>query len=299
MKATATPVTTAASLDRGPLSLAAELVKARLTLLVLITTAVGFYLGSTAGPQWGLFLSTLVGTGTVAAAAAMLNQWMERDFDARMSRTQDRPLPAGRIRAETVLVIGTLGAVAGLLFLLLAVGWTTALLGFVTLSIYLFVYTPLKRVTPWNTLVGAVPGALPPLMGWSAARGGDPAGWTLFAVLAFWQIPHFFAIAWMYREDYTRAGFAMLPRFDPAGRRTAIHAVAYTAALVAASTLPVVFGLTGFIYLAGALALGAYFLWRAVQFARTVTTSHARQLFYASIIYLPLLLALMVLDKVR
>jgi protoheme IX farnesyltransferase len=299
MKATATPVTTAASIDRGPLNLAAELVKARLNLLVLITTAVGFYLGSESGPQWGLFLSTLVGTGTVAAAAAMLNQWMERDMDARMARTQDRPLPAGRVRAETVLVTGTLGAVAGLLFLLLLVGWATALLGLVTLSIYLFVYTPLKRLTPWNTLVGAIPGALPPLMGWTAARGGDPVGWTLFAVLAFWQIPHFFAIAWMYREDYARAGFAMLPRFDPAGRRTATHAVAYTTALLVASAMPVVFGITGPIYLAGALTIGAYFLWRALQFAKTVTASHARQLFYASIVYLPLLLALMVLDKAR
>ena len=187
-----------------------------------------------------------------------------------------------------------------LVYLALAVNLLTSVLGAVTLVSYLFIYTPLKRVTWLNTAVGAVPGAFPPLMGWTAARGElSGEGWALFAILFFWQLPHFFAIAWIYRDEYAKAGFKMLPGIDPEGRRTAQQAVSNTLALLAVSLFPFVFKMAGPAYLAGAIVLGAGFLWCAIQFSRHLTLTRARQLFFASIIYLPLLLALMVWDKVK
>jgi len=225
---------------------------------------------------------------------------LEREYDAKMRRTQNRPLPSGRLQPTTVTLFGGICAVAGLVYLALAVNLLTCVIGAVTLISYLFIYTPLKRVTWMNTLVGAVPGALPPLMGWTAARGElSGEGWALFAILAFWQIPHFMAIAWMYRDEYARAGFKMLPAVDPDGHRTGQQAVSHTLALLVVALCPFAFKLAGPVYLAGALVLGVGYLGCAIQFSRQLTLARARQLFLASILYLPLLLAVMVLDKVK
>jgi len=250
--------------------------------------------------NFALLFNTLAATALVASGAAALNQLLEREYDAKMRRTQDRPLPSGRLQPTTVMLFGGVCSVAGLVYLALAVNLLTSLLGAVTLISYLFIYTPLKRVTWLNTAIGAIPGAFPPLMGWTAARGElNGEGWALFAILAFWQIPHFFAIAWMYRDDYAKAGFVMLPNVDAGGRRTAQQTVSHTLALLIASLAPFVFKIAGPAYLASALVLGAGFLWCAIQFSRQLTLARARQLFLFSIIYLPLLLAVMVWDKVK
>jgi protoheme IX farnesyltransferase len=298
MKATVSSVSAAPAVERGAVGVFLELIKARLTLLVLITTAVGFYVGSEGVPHWLLFLNTLLGTGAVAAAAAMLNQWMERDADALMARTQDRPLPAGRVRPETVLLFGVAGASGGLGYLWWMVNGMTALLGAATLLTYVMVYTPLKRVTHWNTWVGAIPGALPPVMGWTAVRGevGIEA-WSLFGLLAVWQIPHFLAIAWMYRGDYERGGFKMLPGVDEGGVRTAFQSVACCVGLLAVSVAPYWLGMVNMFYAAGALVAGLLFLWRAVEFRAAKDPLSARRLFLVSILYLPLVLGLMVITK--
>ena len=277
-----------------------DLIKARLTTLVLLTTSVGFYIGEIGSTNFILFFNTLAATGLVAAGASALNQLLEREYDAKMRRTQDRPLPSGRLQPTTVAIFGGVSSVAGLIYLALAVNLLTSVLGAVTLVSYLFIYTPLKRVTWLNTAIGAIPGALPPLMGWTAARnelGGQ--GWALFAILAFWQMPHFFAIAWLYRDEYAKAGFVMLPNVDSEGRRTGQQTVSHTFALLIASLCPFVFKMAGSVYLFGAIILGAGFLFCAFQFSRHLTLARARQLFLASIIYLPLLLALMVWDKVK
>jgi len=277
-----------------------DLVKARLTLLVLLTTAVGFYLGWRGVMNFLLYFYTLAATALVAGGAAALNQLLECEYDARMRRTRDRPLPSGRLQPATVAICGGVSSVAGLIYLALAVNLLTSVLGAVTLVSYLFIYTPLKRVTWLNTAIGAIPGALPPLMGWTAARGvlgGE--GWALFAILAFWQIPHFFAIAWIYRDEYAKAGFVMLPNLDAGGRRTAQQTVSHSLALLLASLAPFALKMAGPVYLAAALILGVGFLICTIHFSRQMTPERARQVFLASIIYLPLLLAAMVWDKVK
>jgi protoheme IX farnesyltransferase len=275
-----------------------ELFKARLTTLVLLTTAVGFYVGSRPPMAWVLMLNTLFGTALLAGGASALNQLLEREHDAKMRRTQDRPLPSGRLTADAVLIIGGSCGMLGLIYLALTVNMVTAALGAVTIGSYLFVYTPLKRITTLNTVIGAIPGALPPLMGWTAARGEiSGEGWCLFAILCFWQLPHFLAIAWMYREEYARAGFVMLPVVDPTGERTGRQALSHTLGLLPVSLCPFLFKMAGPVYLGGAFLLGLGFLWCAFQFSRQLTLSRARLLFFASIIYLPSLLGLMVLDK--
>jgi protoheme IX farnesyltransferase len=286
--------------DKSRVAIFADLVKARLTTLVLLTTFVGFYLGERGTVNLALMLHTLLGTALVASGAAALNEWLERDYDAKMRRTADRPLPSGRLQPATAALFGGVASVAGLIYLAMLVNLITSVIGAVTLVSYLFIYTPLKRVTWANTLVGAIPGALPPLMGWTAARGElSGEGWALFAILAFWQIPHFMAIAWLYREEYAKAGFKMLPAIDPDGRRTGEQAVSHTIALLIVSLCPFLLKLDGLIYLTVALALGAGYCACAIRFARQLTPARARQLFLASIIYLPLLLAAMVLDKVK
>ncbi len=280
------------------LSVYAELFKARLTLLVLLTTLVGFYMGLRGPMNYLLMLHTLLGTALVAAGASALNQLFERDLDARMTRTQTRPLPAGHLEPSSVLWIGCLCAMLGLGYLALLVNWLTSILGAISLGTYLFIYTPLKRVSWLNTAAGAVPGALPPLMGWTAAHGQlTGPGWVLFAILAFWQIPHFLAIAWVYREEYARAGFKMLPAVDPTGRRCGRQAVSHTVVLLGISICPFVLKMAGTAYLFGAVSLGLGFLWFALRFYQHLNVSHARRLFFASILYLPLLLGLLVLDK--
>jgi protoheme IX farnesyltransferase len=229
-----------------------------------------------------------------------LNQWIEREHDAKMRRTATRPLPSGRMQPATVAIVGGICSIAGLIYLAVLVNPLTSVLGAVTSISYLFIYTPLKRVTWLNTLVGAIPGALPPLMGWTAARNElSGEGWALFAILAFWQIPHFMAIAWLYKEEYAKAGFVMLPNIDPDGSRTAQQSVSNTLALLLASLCPFAFGLNGKIYLVVALVLGAGYFWCAVRFARQLTMRRARQLFLASIIYLPLLIAALVGNKLK
>jgi len=300
MKASAETLPQAASVERSWAGLYADLFKARLTFLVLLTTLVGFYIGFRGSVDYLLMLHTLLGTALVASGASALNQLIEKEHDAKMRRTQDRPLPSGRMQPQTVLIVGVACSVLGLVYLGLAVNLTTCILGAVTLVSYLFIYTPLKRVTWLNTAIGAVPGALPPLMGWTAARGHLSAeGWALFAILAFWQLPHFLAIAWIYKDDYAKAGFKMLPVIDPQGTRTGRQAVSHTLGLLPISLCPFIFKLAGPIYLAGALVLGITFLWYAIQFSRELTVPRARKLFYASILYLPLLLAVMVLDKLK
>ena len=300
MKASSTPIVESSSGDKALFAVICDLVKARLTFLVLLTTLVGFYLGSRGAVDFWLMFHALAGTALLACGAAALNQLWEREHDALMRRTADRPLPSGRLRPDTVLILGGAASMAGLVYLALAVNLLTSVLGAATLGSYVFVYTPLKRVTWLNTAVGAVPGALPPLMGWTAARGElTGEGWALFAILFFWQIPHFLAIAWMYREEYEKAGFVMLPSVDPDGSRTGRQAVSHTLGLLTVSLLPFLFRITGMFYLAGALVLGTAFVFYAVQFSRDLTRPRARQLFFLSIVYLPLLLGLMVFDKLK
>ena len=299
VKTLAEPLSEAtATADKARSGVLSELFKARLTSLVLLTTLVGFYLGQRGGMNWLLLINTLLGTGLLACGAAALNQYLERDFDALMDRTADRPLPAGLIQPQTVVVLGGVLSVAGLLWLAFGANLLTAVLGAVTLISYLFIYTPLKRKTTLNTAIGAIPGALPPLMGWTAARGDlSIEGWALFAILFFWQLPHFLAIAWMYREDYAKGGFVMLPLVDRDGTRTGRSAVSHTLGLLPVSLSPFVFQMSGALYLAGALLLGLVFLWFAGRFAKQMDRLSARRLFFASILYLPLLLGLMVFDK--
>jgi protoheme IX farnesyltransferase len=277
-----------------------ELFKLRLTTLVLLTTLAGFYLGAIGPVSYGLMLNAIFGTALLAAGASALNQLVEREHDAKMRRTHDRPLPSGRMTPEAVAIIGGLCAAGGLVWLALAVNLLTAFLGAITLSSYVFVYTPLKRVTTLNTAIGAIPGALPPLMGWTAARGEvSAAGWSLFAIICFWQLPHFLAIAWMYKDDYAGAGYVMLPAVDPSGERTGRQAFSHTLGLLPVSLAPFLFKMAGPVYLCGALLMGLAFAWCAFQFARQRTVPRARTLFHASILYLPLLFGLMVYDKVK
>jgi protoheme IX farnesyltransferase len=300
MKEVSAEILNIAAAEKGWSAVIADLVKVRLTTLVLLTTLVGFYLGARGAMNFILMFHALAATALVASGASALNQLLEREYDAKMRRTQSRPLPSGRLQPTTVMIFGGVCSVAGLVYLALAVNLLTSFIGAVTLVSYLFIYTPLKRLTWLNTVVGAVPGAFPPLMGWTAARGElSGEGWALFAILFFWQLPHFFAIAWIYRDEYDRAGFQMLPAVDPDGRRTAQQAVSNTLALLTVSLFPYVFKMAGTTYLAGAMLLGMGFLWCAIQFSRQLTLARARQLFFASIIYLPLLLALMVWDKIK
>jgi protoheme IX farnesyltransferase len=300
MKEVSAEILTARTTEKGWTAVFADLTKARLTALVLLTTLVGFYLGWRGPMDYLLMFNALAATALVASGASALNQLLEREYDAKMRRTQNRPLPSGRLQPTTVMLFGGITSVAGLVYLALAVNLLTSVLGAVTLISYVFIYTPLKRVTWINTLVGAIPGALPPLMGWTAARNElSGEGWALFAILAFWQLPHFFAIAWMYRDEYARAGFVMLPNVDTNGSRTAQQSVSNTLALLLASLFPFVWHISGQFYLVSAIVLGAGFLFCAIRFARQMTHARARQLFLASIIYLPLLLAALVLDKVK
>ena len=275
-----------------------QLVKARLTLLALITTAAGFYVGEQGRIDFMGLMHVLVGSALAAAGASALNQWWERDLDAVMSRTRSRPVPSGRIRPLSALVLGVLLSVAGVVYLALATNLLAAFLAAVTVVIYIFAYTPLKRLTTANTLVGAIPGALPPLIGWVAARGRlDLAAWSLFLVLFIWQMPHFFAIAWLYREDYERAGFRMLSHEDESGLRSASQAVFFCILLLVVAGIPTFIGLTSWNYLFVELVLGGCFVVVAMRFHSSGNIRNARLLFFSSIIYLPLLLLALVFTK--
>jgi protoheme IX farnesyltransferase len=271
-----------------------ELSKSRIVMMVLITTAAG-YLFAAQHVDWVLLLNTLLGTALVAAGTNALNQYVERDHDAKMRRTRLRPLPDGRIAPRAALVFSVAVSILGTLYLGLAVNWLTAALGAFTLISYIFIYTPLKRVSTICTLIGAIPGAIPPLMGWTAATGIlGTGGWIIFAILFFWQLPHFMAISWMYRDDYARGGFAMLAVRDDDGVATAAHAVFYSFALFIVSALPSFFGLATYVYLIGAIVAGSALTWASFAFLASRTPARARRLFMASNIYLIVMMALLV-----
>ena len=273
------------------------LTKPRLNGLVVASSAAGYHLGAPAGSDLLPMAQAVLGTALVAGGAAVLNQLYERDTDALMFRTRLRPLPDRRVTLEEAGIFGLAIAGSGVALLAFAANVLSALVAAATLIIYLAVYTPLKRRSAIATLVGAVPGALPPLIGWTAGHGSiAPGGATLFAIVFLWQIPHFMAIAWLYREDYGRAGFPMLPVVEPDGYRTGRQAVAYSAALVPVSLLPTLLGVAGAVYFWTAFALGAALLWLALRFASNRSDGAARALFYGSITYLPLLWAVMVID---
>jgi len=275
-----------------------ELAKPRLTALVVATTAVGYWLAYPAARSFELapWFWTMLGTALVAASASALNQWSERDHDRSMARTAGRPLPAGRIGTAGVALYSLATGFGGLSLLCVEGNHLAAGIALATLVLYVLVYTPLKRRHSLNTIAGAVPGALPPLIGWSAASGSlAPGAWTLFLVLFLWQVPHFLAIATLHRDDYARAGFRMLPVTDP-GARSGRLALFYAVLLVPAGMLPVLFGLGGPLYAAAAILLGLWFAARAARFERSPTEERARSLFRASLVYLPALLLLLCLD---
>ena len=275
-----------------------ELTKPRLNFLVVATSAAGYYLGATGPMDLGAMATAVAGTTLVAAGAAALNQLYERDTDALMRRTRMRPLPAGRVAPNDARIFGMALSAAGLALLAARANWLSAGLALATLLTYLAIYTPMKRRTPLSTIVGAVPGALPALIGWAASHGSiDRSGAALFAIVFCWQLPHFMAIAWLYREDYARAGFPMLPVIDPEGRRAGKQAVYWGALLVLASLEPSFSGLAGHVYLTVAAVLGAAMFALSLRFAADRNEATARALFYGSITYLPLLWIAMIVNK--
>jgi heme o synthase len=274
------------------------LAKPRLNVLVVASTIAGYAMAGGDTTNVGRLLWTIIGTALVAGGASALNQIIERDADSLMRRTRMRPLPDGRLSAGEALAFALLLSAAGLLMLAGAVNLLAAGVAFATLASYALVYTPLKRRTSFATVIGAIPGALPPVIGWAAAGNALSQGaWVLFGIVFLWQLPHFLAIAWMYREDYARAGFPMLPVTEPDGRSTARQAVIYTAALLPLALAPTLVGMAGTVYFAGALLLTMAFLGVSVRFAMTRAVHDARRLFFASITYLPVLWILMIADR--
>jgi len=275
------------------------LAKPRLNLLVVASTLVGYAMAP--GEPLGLLrvAGLLLGTGLVAGGASAFNQVFERDLDAMMKRTRTRPLPDQRLQPMEGVLFGSAITIAGLLLIVTASNMIAGAVALATLLSYVVVYTPLKRRTSLGTVIGAIPGALPPIIGWAAVEGSLPVqAWTLFGIMFLWQLPHFLAIAWMYRDDYARAGYPMLPVLEPDGRSTGRQSVVYAAALVPLSLAPTLMRMTGVIYFAGALLLGLAFLYLAFRFARTRAVSDARRLFFGSILYLPLLWILMIANKI-
>ena len=275
-----------------------ELTKPRITFLLVLTAAAGFALASGASIDYSGLLRAMLGIALLSSGIATINQYMERDLDALMRRTANRPLPSGKLLPWEALAFGVGLTVLAEVYLALLVNPLTALLGLTVIAGYLFGYTPLKTRTSLSTMVGAFPGAVPPLIGWAAARGSvGIEAWVLFAILFLWQFPHFLAIAWMYREDYSRAGILMLPVVEPDGRVTAQQIVVYTVLLLPVSLLPTALGISGKVYLGGAIVLGLLFLYSSVRAAFSKSRQEARRLLLASVIYLPLLFILMVLDR--
>jgi protoheme IX farnesyltransferase len=274
------------------------LTKPRIAVLVLFTVAAGAIFAAGRGTNPIVVLNAVIGSALVAGGASALNQLIEKDSDARMRRTANRPLPAGRLQPLEVFLFGSLLGATGLLYLAITLEKpAAALVAAVTFASYVGIYTPLKARTPLNTLVGAVPGALPPVIGWAAVRGTvDREAVALFLILFLWQVPHFLAIAWIYREEYARAGLRMLPSVDPDGRDTSRHMITWCLTLIPASLGPVMLHAAGSVYLAGAVALGIGFLATAVAFQRSRSPGRARRVLRASLVYLPGLFALLLLD---
>jgi protoheme IX farnesyltransferase len=278
------------------------LTKPRITWLILMSTGVGYFFGlrgiSFGQINWWTVLHTIVGTGLIASGTAALNQWYERDADAKMRRTADRPIPSGRLIPGRALAFGAALAVAGFAELSIFVNLLSGVLGALTLISYLFLYTPLKQRSWLSTTVGAFPGAMPPMIGFAAASGTlTSEAWVLFAILFFWQFPHFYAIAWMYRDDYARAGIRMLPVVEPDGNSTARQMLVYLGVLIPVSMAPALVGMSGKFYVLGALALGMWFLYSGARVALERTSLRARGVLLVSVFYLPLLYGLMLLDR--
>ena len=279
-----------------------SLTKPRITWLILMSTGVGYFFGLRGVSLWQInlwaLMHTIVGTGLIASGTAALNQWYERDADAKMRRTSDRPLPAGRLDARRALAFGIALSIAGFAELAWFVNLLSGVLGVATLASYLFLYTPLKQRSWLSTTVGAFPGAMPPMIGFAAASGTLTAqAWVLFAILFLWQFPHFYAIAWMYRDDYARAGIRMLPVVEPDGHSTARQIILFASLLIPVSLVPGLLGMSGKVYLLGALALGIWFLYSGVRVATERSILRARGVLLVSVFYLPLLYGLMLLDR--
>ncbi|HUB33591.1 MAG TPA: heme o synthase [Bryobacteraceae bacterium] len=284
-----------------------ELTKPRITWLILMSTGIGYFFGLPGAASWWQFLKsipllslfhTILGTGLIASGTAALNQWYEREADRKMKRTARRPLPAGRISPAGALAFGLTLSVVGFLELWLGVNPLAGLLGAFTLLSYLFIYTPMKQRTWWSTTIGALPGAMPPMIGFAASAGAiTRESWVLFAILFLWQFPHFYSIAWMYKEDYARAGIRMLPVVEPDGRSTARQIVLFGLALIPVSLAPAMLGMAGRIYLVGALLLGLWFLYSGLRVAAERTALRARGVLLASVLYLPLIYGLMLIDR--
>ena len=275
-----------------------ELTKPRITFLIVLTSAAGFALAARSTIDYAALVRAMFGIALLSSGIATLNQYIERHLDALMRRTANRPLPSGKLLPWEALAFGAGLTVLAEVYLAVLVNPLTALLGLTVIAGYLFGYTPLKTKTSLSTLVGAFPGAVPPLIGWAAARGDiGLEAWVLFAILFLWQFPHFLAIAWMYREDYSRAGILMLPVVEPDGRVTGQQIVMYALMLLPVSLLPTALGISGRVYLYGAIVLGLLFLYSSVRAAFSKSRQEARRLLLASVIYLPLLFILMVLDR--
>jgi protoheme IX farnesyltransferase len=276
-----------------------ELTKPRITFLIVLTAAAGFCLAAPVGAfNYITFIHGMIGIALLSSGIATLNQYMERHLDARMRRTATRPLPTGRLAPVEALLFGLGLTLIAEIYMALLVNPLTAALGLTVIGGYLFLYTPLKTRTSLSTAIGAFPGAMPPLMGWTAATGEVTMGaWALFAILFLWQFPHFLAIAWMYKEDYARAGIVMLPVVEPDGRLTAQQIVVNTLMLIPVSLMPTLLGISGSVYMVGAIILGLLFLYSSIMCAVFKSRQQARRLLLASVVYLPLLFVLMVLNR--
>lgn len=274
-----------------------ELTKPRIAFMLVLTSAAGFYLGSNGNFDFSLFLNSTIGITLLAFGVATLNQYLERETDALMERTAGRPLPTQKITPNEALIFGLSQCLVAELYLLFLVNGLTAFLGLIVIVGYVLLYTPLKTRTSASTAIGAIPGALPPLMGWTSAANEITLGaWVLFALLFLWQFPHFLAIAWMYREQYAKAGIKMLPVVEPEGHITAQQIVIFTVLLLPVSVAPYFVGVSGIVYLIGASLLGILFLWTSIRAARAKSNEEARKLLLFSVLYLPIIFALMVFN---
>jgi len=275
-----------------------ELLKPRILAMVLVTAVLGYFLAAGTLQPYGYLLIALLGTACASGGAGALNQYAEREVDQRMDRTRNRPLPSGQVSAMTALLIGTGLCIAGVVILYYWINPLSALLAFLSAWLYIFIYTPLKRVSWLNTPFGAIPGAIPPMIGWAAATGSlDVGAWVLFAILFLWQHPHFYAIAWMFRKDYEKGGFQMLPVVYPDGKSTFRQSLAACILLIPVSLWPTFVQMSGWLYFAGALAMGLWFLGACIRWRMSESTLDARKVLRVSVIYLPLLLLLLIVDS--
>lgn len=288
----------AIALERSRVADFVTLTKPELTFLSVVTALAGALLAAPGSVPVEILVHVLLGTGLVGAGAGALNQFTEREYDGLMRRTEHRPLPSGRLHPWEALLFGMVASCLGIIDLAVFTNFLASFLSGVTLVTYVFLYTPLKRITPWSTVIGGIPGALPPMIGWAAVTNDIAFGAViLFTILFFWQMPHFFSLAWMYRKDYARAGYKMLTVVDSSGTSTSVHIVTYSALLLVASLLPGMCGYSGPLYVGVALLLGIGFIGTGIQLWISRSNEAARRVFFSSLIYLPVLLFIMVIDK--